>query len=450
MTLQLFQHQAKAVEVAKERARFAFWWACGSGKTIAMYAICDTIPLKTVVLAPKSILYSAWARDGEHFPNLRVAVLNAKTKDRKGLVLSGEWDMLITNYEMFKRHGADLIQAGVRRLIVDESSKIKSPDSAITRHVWAFADKMQSVYLLSGTPAPNNGTEYYGQLRALGPHVAGRSFYGFEAAYFHRITNKIRVKGGMTRTVTVGHNQSSQQAERLQTLLKQHSWSLRKEDCMDLPAKTDIIVRVDLEDEANAYALAVDELKIETEDGAKPFKAEASMMKLRQIVNGSVKVAGEPRVVGHSKLDALEELLDELGTEPVVIWAEFTSDIDAIAGLLERRGVAWDRIDGSTSHRAGDIAAAFQSGQTQILVCHPQAAGHGITLTAASYAVYFSLSFSYEQYEQSRDRIHRAGQTRPCTYYHLIAHGTIDEACLKIVRRKASAADAVRMVLART
>ncbi len=450
MSIVLFKHQQRFVEIARERPRFGFFASPGVGKTIAIYAINAEIPLKTVVLAPKSILYAAWARDGEHFPDTRVRVLNSDTKNRVGAINAGDWDLLVTNYEMFKKHGGDLIGAGVKRLVVDESSKLKNPTAAITRHVWAFADKMESVYLLSGTPAPNSGVEYYGQLRALGPLVAGRSFYSFEATYFHRITNKIRVKGGMTRTVTVGHGQTPGQLACLQALLKKHSWSLRKEDCMDLPPKTDVVIRVSLEKEADHYARAVNELKIETGNGEKSFRAEASMMKLRQIVNGSVKIGGISEKIGTSKMEALDELLDELGSEPVVIWAEFTEDIKEIQVLLMRRKEEYGVIDGRTSGEAGDTAAAFQGGKIKRLVCHPQAAGHGITLTAASYAIYFSLSFSYEQYEQSRDRIHRAGQTRPCTYYHLIASGTVDETCLKVVRRKASTADAVRMVLAQT
>ena len=89
----------------------------------------------------------------------------------------------------------------------------------------------------------------------------------------------------------------------------------------------------------------------------------------------------------------------------------------------------------------------FQDKQLDCLVCHPAAAGHGITLTAASYAIYYSMDFSYERYQQSRDRIHRKGQTRPCTYYHIVADGTVDESILWAVRNKAKMSDAVlRMI----
>ena len=71
----------------------------------------------------------------------------------------------------------------------------------------------------------------------------------------------------------------------------------------------------------------------------------------------------------------------------------------------------------------------------------------GITLTRASYAVYYSLGFSYENFKQSRDRIHRAGQTKPCTYYILLAEDTVDEAAYGVVRGKGKASDALLAVL---
>ena len=109
-------------------------------------------------------------------------------------------------------------------------------------------------------------------------------------------------------------------------------------------------------------------------------------------------------------------------------------------------GRSHDVIDGRTKD-ASVLIERFQGGDLDCLVCHPAAAGHGITLTAASYAIYYSMDFSYERYKQSKDRIHRKGQTRPCTYYHIIADGTADESILWAVRNKAKMSDAVLRML---
>jgi SNF2 family DNA or RNA helicase len=114
-----------------------------------------------------------------------------------------------------------------------------------------------------------------------------------------------------------------------------------------------------------------------------------------------------------------------------VIWAEYRSEIDRICAAFG--GV---HLDGRTSHDAERIVADFQAGRTPRLVCHPQAAGHGITLTRACYAIYFSLSFSLELFEQSRARLDRSGQTRPVTNYILCSDETIDRAIWRVIQSK--------------
>lgn len=450
MSIELFAHQRKAVELARERKRHAFFWSCGTGKTIAMLAVCAERPVKTLVVCPKSIMRAAWAEDARHFPQLNTVVCWSDRPSERDRLIQGPWDIAVTNYETMKRHAAEFLSVGVRRLIVDESSKVKQHDSQTTRCVHAIADRVDEVYLLSGTPAPNNGTEYFGQLRALGRDVVGVSYWGFASRLFIPQKKKIRV-GAQVKEVVVGWTQTEQQKQKLAEILAGCSWSLRKEECLDLPGKTDRLIDVELNaDERRAYKAAAEEFRFalkddETEGSGRRFAAEAAAMKLRQITGGVVLLDGERQELGESKLDALEDALDEIGAdEPVVIWAEFTHDIDRIAMRMEQRGEPSAIIDGRTSSAAGETARAFQAGEIRRLICHPAAAGHGITLTRASYAIYYGLSFSFELYEQSRDRIHRAGQTRPCTYLHLIAPETIDESLLRVVRRKASVSDEFR------
>ena len=142
--------------------------------------------------------------------------------------------------------------------------------------------------------------------------------------------------------------------------------------------------------------------------------------------------------IGRAKLAALEEVLEDIGpTEPVVIWAEYRHEIDRIAKATG--GVV---IDGRTKD-AAPIVAAFQRGEIPRLICHPQACGHGITLTRACYAVFYSLSFSAELFEQAKGRLDRAGQTRPVTNILLLACDTVDRAIYGALRSKQSVSDAV-------
>jgi SNF2 family DNA or RNA helicase len=449
--MKLFEHQSKAIDVARDHARYLFAWDCGSGKTIALLAICRDRPMKTIVVCPKSIMSSAWVRDAQNFPEIRVKILGGLSPAKRDAAIASDWDIGIINFDQFKIVSKRLLEIGVQRLIVDESSKMKNPESDIASKLIAFSDQMRSVYLLSGTPAPNNVTEYYGQLRAIRPDIVGRVFWKWVYEVATPARAKIWTKGPggrpIAKDVISGWSQTQAQKDTLEKQLRECSWAMRKEDALDLPEQVDMTIRFPLDDEWEAYVGAVSALRVQLADETVKIPADAALMKLRQIVGGFIIADGIPKQIGKSKIRELVEVLDSIGREPAVIWCEFRHEIDAIAALCEKRGESVEIIDGRTSSDAGEIAARFQEGKILRLICQPQAAGHGITLTAARYAIYYSIGFSYETYKQSRDRIHRAGQSRKCTYFLLVAEDTVDEACLGCVRGKGKAADALISVL---
>ena len=449
----LFEHQRRCVDLLAQNPRFGLWLEPGMGKTITTLAAIEADPIRTVVVCPKSIMASAWLKDAQHFPSLNVRILaHANPAKRLEAIQNDHWRVGVLNFDQFKTLRRELLEAGVERLVVDESSKLKNPDSAITKAAIHFADRMASVWLLSGTPAPNSPVEYYSQIRAMRKDVCGDLYY----RWIYQIATPIREKvwrkpvnrPARQIDVIVGYKQSETQRAELERQLGMCSIAMRKQDALDLPKQTNIVRTFTLDEaEADAYREVADNLRIMFRNEVERVSGEAALMKLRQVTGGHVITGDVPRQIGRSKLNALNDTLDEIGPRPCLIWAEFRHEIDAIAELCRRRDESVSIIDGRTSSLAGGLAAQFQDGQIQRLICQPQAAGHGITLTRASYAVYYSLGFSYENFKQSRDRIHRLGQTEPCTYYILIAEDTVDEATYGVVRGKGKASDALLAVL---
>jgi SNF2 family DNA or RNA helicase len=450
MALELMAHQAKAVLVSEEFNRYAFFWEPGAGKTIAMLAIIDRARRdgffgKTVVLCPKSIMQTAWAADARNFTGLTATVCWADSKnERLDLIQSGA-EVLITNYECFKKHLEDFWAAGVRRLVIDESSKVKSPTSQITKACIAFADRCSSVYILSGTPAPNDHTEYWSQMRIVDRSIFGPHYYGFCYNYFAPQKRMIQGKERI-----IGWKPLADRKDEFTERLRLRSWSLTKDECLDLPEQTDVVREVGLSGaEIVAYHSMLQELKVESAGSDTiTAKVQAKAMKLRQITGGAIIDGGMARTLGTSKIDEMSEVLDELGPQPVVIWAEFTNEIDRIADRCRERKESVAIIDGRAGNRA-DIINAFQAGKIQRLVCHPAAAGHGVTLTAAAYDIFFSHSFSFETYEQARNRIHRTGQKRKVVHYHLIVPKTIDERVWAALKTKQNGHVAIMELLGR-
>lgn len=437
--LKLFDHQTRGVEIARKRSRFAFFWSPGTGKTIAIQSVQLERPMRTLVVATKSIIWSAWVKDAELTGVECLSVYHKNRAKRLELIRQPGDHIMVTNYEQFRAHVDEFIASGVRRVVFDESSKIKNRKAKVTQAAIKMGDACDEAYLLSGTPAPNCATELWSQLRVVSPRASGLQFYKWAYEWFLPIVENIRGKRVISRWVP----KPDKQAE-FNEYLRSWTWALRKEECLDLPAQLDVVREVEPSSvERKTYNTLVEELKLTCGQGAEVTVAsEAVLMKLRQVAGGMVKVKGkdDPQVIGSTKLDALVEVLDEIGPEPAVIWCEFRADIDRIVRTLTQQGDSVGIIDGRTSGQAQETIDKFMKGELNRLVCHPKAAGHGTDglQKVCKYAVYYSLSFSAEEHEQSRDRLHRSGQHHPVTYVYMIAKDSVDESLLWVVRRKAS------------
>lgn len=446
MTLILMQHQIQARNIGRERKRFGFYWDCGCGKSIAILSIVNDGKqrgehLKTLVLAPKSIMRPAWLTDAKYFPDLNVVVCWDNSPSKRKALINSNADILIINPSLFTKHAKDFYEAGVRRLVIDESSAIKNVKAQVTKTAIAFSDLMTSVYLLSGSPAPNGEIEYFSQLRCLNKNLVGNSFWTFAGRYFFPQKKFIRGK-----EVTIGWTIKETEKDKFFAILRSASWSLKKHEAVDLPPQTDVTREFELnEEELEVYQAIEKQLvnEVATNQGVIDCETNNVLMRLRQSTGGQLK---DQPVFGSSKMLALCETLEEIGDKQCVIWATFSAEIHRIKYEL---GSKAEIIDGSVPlpERERRIAD-FQAGRIQYLICQVQTCAHGVTLTAASYSVNYSLSFSYELYEQARNRIHRVGQKWPCTHITLIAKDTCDEKVYWAVRTKQRSADVVAAILA--
>ena len=146
-------------------------------------------------------------------------------------------------------------------------------------------------------------------------------------------------------------------------------------------------------------------------------------LRLAQVTGGTLMdEAGAPHVVSVAKRDALAEYLDGVGDEPVVVFGRFRADLDAIHLAAAAAGLSSSELSGRRSE-----LAAWQAGETRVLVAQVAAGSVGIDLTRARVAVWYSLSYSLAEYVQSRARVLRPGQTRAVVFAHIVAAGTIDE-----------------------
>jgi SNF2 family DNA or RNA helicase len=436
----LMKHQKDGVELAKEKKRWLFAWDTGVGKTATAIEIYQMRKIKSLVICPLSIIEQAWMEDIRKFaPGIKATNLwklgkllskNGNGKKETYIKELVQTPMGIINFEAFKAQRPYLEAADFKMVFIDESSKIKSNKSQITKDITSFCEDMEYVYEMSGTPAPNTPLEYYPQIRVVDPTVFGRSYWGFRNKYFYECGFKWMMKLDM-------------KAEFEQKLASCMS-VIHKDDVLDLPEQTWNIRDVALSpEEIKVYREMAKKLVAELSDKfVTAANAAVKIGKLRQITSGFIIDDNDTvHNFGKSKNNELAELLEEIGNHQVIIWCQFHEEGRQIKKMLKDKA---EIINGTIpqAERESSISR-FKQKSLQYLIAHPKSMGHGHTLTTCSYAIYYSMDYSYESWKQSADRIHRYGQKNSCTYYSLIAPGTIDQIIYRALQTKGDVQNAV-------
>jgi SNF2 family DNA or RNA helicase len=168
--------------------------------------------------------------------------------------------------------------------------------------------------------------------------------------------------------------------------------------------------------------------------------AMVKLLRLQQVTGGWVKTdAGHLERVDTSKQALLQDVLEDIGPEePVVEFCRFHADLDVVHAACADLGYRSMELSG----RQDDLAA-WQRGDAQVLAVQISAGGVGVDLTRARYSIYYSLSFSLGEYDQSLSRVHRPGQTRPVEHVHLVARNTVDVKIMRALEKRAAIVDAI-------
>ena len=230
---------------------------------------------------------------------------------------------------------------------------------------------------------------------------------------------------------------------------RMHSIAFRatKAECLDLPETTDIVRKVTLEPTAmKIYQNLVEQSYAELVSGEEVTAPNVltRLLRLSQLTGGFLGNDATEAVeaVSTAKLALLEDIVDASVQEnqKIVVIARFVPEIDAIRKMLDRKGIHFSLIMGGVKDRDGQVRQFQNDPAVQVFIGQIATAGMGLTLTAASTMVFYSLDYSMSNYEQCRARIHRAGQKFPCTYIHLIAKGTVDGKVMQALKNKANLA----------
>jgi len=426
ITIRPYQHQIHAFNLGITLDAAAYFMEMGAGKTLPAIAVAGYRWLRgqvnrLLIVCPASVM-PVWKQEFEKCSAIqyRVVVLDGPVKKRQEILANWQdslgLDVAVINYEGARNMVDDLLTWKPDMLIMDEAHRCKTPGSQQSKAMARIARVARYKLSLTGTPITNSPLDVYGIYRALDPSIFGTSFFAFK--------NRYAIMGGWENKQVVGY----QRVEELAAKIHRIAFRVRKDECLDLPEMVDVYRTCNLEPKAQAlYDQMRKESVAELEAGETVIATNvlSKLLRLSQIAGGFLD--GEQ--VSAAKLSLLGEILDDLQGAKAVIFVRFTKEKEAIEKMLAKKKIDFVSLDGSTKMKdRGDLVERFQSDDTcQVFVGQIAAAGTGITLHAASTAIFYSCSFSYADLDQARSRLHRSGQRHPVTNIFLTARGTVDE-----------------------
>lgn len=445
---QPFKHQVAAYNFGLQTDNPAYLMEQGTGKTLTALAVVgrrflDGQIKRVLIVAPAAVV-PVWPKEFAEYADFDYDVLSLEGPVKARIKALEAWQpslflqVAVINYEATWRMEDELCLWHPDMIICDESQRIKTPSSAQSKCLHRLGRLAKYRLILTGTPVTQGPMDFFSQYKFLDPSIFGTNYASFKARYM--------IMGGFEGRQVIGYQRMPE------LIAKAHSVAFRvtKVEALDLPEQIDQTLYCELEPKARRIyndLLRESVTELDNERVITAANVLSRLLRLSQLTGGYIGSGDAVDEVSHAKLKLLDDTLTDLlhAGKKVVVFARFTAEISAIRRLLEdkRAGYAWIAGEVAQNTRGEEVRRFQENDDCRVFIAQTRTAGLGITLTAADTAIFYSLDYSFADYDQARCRIHRIGQKNSCTYIHLLAKGTVDEKVLRILQQKRSVADDV-------
>ena len=412
---QPFEHQKTTSSFLTLNSRGFCFNEQGTGKTgsaiwASDFLLDEGIINRVLIICPISIMDSAWRADLFKFAMHRTVDIAHGSKKKRQEIINGEAEYVIINYDGVEIVKDDIEAGGFDLIIVDEATHYKNSQSKRWKVLNSLLKPDTWLWMMTGTPAAQSPVDAYGIAKLVNPAGVPRFFGAFRDKVMFKATQfKWLPKPDATDTVF----------NALQPAIR-----FTKDECLDLPDMTYVKREVELTPQQKKYYKTLKDQMVAVAAGEQISAANAAvnMNKLLQISCGAVYTdTGETVEFDiKNRYKVLREVIDE-SSQKVLIFVPFKHVIDVLAEKLKADGITNEIIRGDVSaSKRTEIFGRFQDDpDPRVLIIQPQAAAHGVTLTAANTIVWWGPTSSLETYAQANARVHRTGQKHPCTVVQL-------------------------------
>lgn len=410
-----FAHQKQTSEfLTLNRKAFCFNEQ-GTGKTASVIWAADYllnlgVIRRVLVICPLSIMKSAWQQDLFKFAIHRTCDVAYGTPAQRKKILANNAEFVIINFDGVDIIKEEVLKGGFDLIVVDEASAYKNAQTTRWKTLRDIATKVKGMWMLTGTPAAQSPVDAFGLAKLLNPEGTPK-FYG-------QFRDQVMYKVGTYRWIP------KPQAQQVVHKVLQPAIRFEKDQCLDLPDVTFVERDAPLTaQQIKYYKLLKKQMLIHAGgEQVTSVNAATNINKLLQISGGAVYTDTKEVIEFDvsNRLRVIEEVINE-ASHKVLVFVPFTHTIELLRTYLTAANITCGVINGQVPvNKRHDIIKDFQeTDNIRVLIIQPQAASHGLTLTAANVIIWYAPVTSVETYLQANARIDRPGQKNPMTIVHI-------------------------------
>ncbi|MCB2168422.1 MAG: DEAD/DEAH box helicase [Deltaproteobacteria bacterium] len=430
---QAFKYQKEAVDSIRDLEYSAVFHEQGLGKSkiaidLMLYWLENKV-VDTVLFVAKKGLIKNWEKEFASHTHMTPKIITQNERANY-YAFNSPSRLILAHFEVLKseRERFELfLKARNVAIIIDESAKIKNPDSTLTRTFFALAPLFKRRVVMTGTPAANRPYDIWAQIWFLDQGAS----LGNDFTTFKRSTN---LSNELFDNEKLQNNFESALDQVFNKISKFTVRETKQSGIIELPQKIFKTVLCDWEvHQHDLYRQIKDEMKaVIVKEGIPQLdNSQAVLKRLLRLV----QVASNPSLIDDNyrtepgKLLNLVELVEQIAAmkEKCLIWSSFADNVNWLADHLSTFGTVKVHGKVNMERRNRAVEKFLTDPETRVFVATPQAAKEGLTLTVANHVIFYDRTFSLDDYIQAQDRIHRISQTKPCHIYNLIMAESIDE-----------------------